>query len=81
MGLRINTNVASVNAQRRLLSQQRRLEHAQAAMSGGSRIVTAADDAAGLAISENIRVRLWVSRWRDKTPTTLNHSFRSQRAD
>lgn len=55
MGLRINTNVASVNAQRRLFTQQRRLEHAQAAMSGGSRIVTASDDAAGLAISENIR--------------------------
>jgi flagellin len=31
------------------------MEHAQMAMSSGSRIVHAADDAAGLAISENIR--------------------------
>jgi flagellin len=55
MGLRINTNIASVNAQRRLSTQQKRLEHAQAALASGSRIVTASDDAAGLAISENIR--------------------------
>lgn len=55
MGLRINTNVASIGAQRVLSKQQARMEHAQMAMSSGSRIVKAADDAAGLAISENIR--------------------------
>jgi flagellin len=55
MGLRINTNIASVNAQRQLFKNQRRLEHAQAAMGSGKRIINAADDAAGLAISENIR--------------------------
>lgn len=55
MGLRINTNVASIAAQRTLSKQQGRLEHAQQALSSGSRIVKAADDAAGLAISENIR--------------------------
>jgi flagellin len=55
MGLRINTNVASIGAQRVLGKQQARMEHAQLAMSSGSRIVKAADDAAGLAISENIR--------------------------
>lgn len=55
MGLRINTNVASINAQRQLFKNQRRLEHAQAAMGSGKRIINAADDAAGLAISENIR--------------------------
>ncbi len=55
MGLRINTNVASIGAQRVLSKQQARMEHAQLAMSSGSRIVKAADDAAGLAISENIR--------------------------
>ena len=55
MGLRINTNLASVNAQRQLTKQQKRLEHSQAALSSGSRIVNASDDAAGLAISENIR--------------------------
>lgn len=55
MGLRINTNIASVSAQRVLSKQQQRLEHSQQALASGSRIVKAADDAAGLAISENIR--------------------------
>ena len=55
MGLRISTNVASISAQRQLYKNQRRLEHAQTAMASGKRIVAAADDAAGLAISENIR--------------------------
>jgi flagellin len=55
MGLRISTNVASIAAQRTLYKNQRRLEHAQTAMSSGKRIVSASDDAAGLAISENIR--------------------------
>ncbi len=55
MGLRIKTNIASINAQRQLASQQKRNEHALAALSSGSRIVSAADDAAGLAISENIK--------------------------
>lgn len=55
MGLRISTNVASINAQRQLGTQQKRGAHALAALSSGSRIVNAADDAAGLAISENIK--------------------------
>ncbi len=55
MGLRINTNVASINAQRQLGKQQERNTHALAALSSGSRIVNASDDAAGLAISENIK--------------------------
>jgi flagellin len=55
MGLRINTNVASISAQRVLSKQQQRMEHAQQALASGSRIVKAGDDAAGLAISENIR--------------------------
>jgi flagellin len=55
MGLRISTNVASLNAQRQLGVQQKRNAHALAALSSGSRITSASDDAAGLAISENIR--------------------------
>lgn len=55
MGLRINTNIASISAQRQLFKNQRRMEHAQAAMGSGKRIINAADDAAGLAISESIR--------------------------
>lgn len=58
MGLRIHTNVASIAAQRQLSKQQHRMEHAQQALASGSRIVTASDDAAGLAISENIRGQL-----------------------
>lgn len=58
MGLRINTNVGSISAQRTLSTQQNRLEHAQQALSSGRRIVNASDDAAGLAISENIRGQL-----------------------
>ncbi|WP_413290052.1 flagellin [Bdellovibrio sp. HCB337] len=55
MGLRIQTNMASISAQRVLSIQQKRAEHATAALASGSRIVKASDDAAGLAISENIR--------------------------
>lgn len=55
MGLRINTNVASINAQRQLSVQQKRVEHATAALASGSRIVNAADDAAGLSISESLK--------------------------
>ena len=58
MGLRINTNIASIDAQKNLGVQQARNEHALAAMSSGSRIVRAADDAAGLSISEHIKGQL-----------------------
>jgi flagellin len=58
MGLRINTNIASIAAQRVLNKQSDRMAHAQAALSSGTRIVKAADDAAGLAISENIKGQL-----------------------
>lgn len=55
MGLRINTNMASISAQRVLSNQQKRAEHAAQALSSGSRIVNAADDAAGLSISESLK--------------------------
>ena len=55
MGLRISTNIASISAQRQLSKQQERSSHSMEALSSGSRIVHAADDAAGLAISENLR--------------------------
>ena len=55
MGLRINTNVASIAAQRTLGASQQREDHALQAIASGSRIVHAGDDAAGLAISENLR--------------------------
>lgn len=55
MSLRINTNLASINAQRNLDVQQKRNVHAMKALSSGSRITQASDDAAGLAISEKLK--------------------------
>lgn len=55
MGLRISTNVASLNAQKNLVGTQRGLNQSLARLSSGFRINQAADDAAGLAISENLR--------------------------
>ncbi len=58
MGLRIQTNIASISAQRVMDIQQRRLQHATQTLASGSRIINAADDAAGLAISETLRGQL-----------------------
>ncbi len=58
MGMRISTNVPSINAQRNLSNSQHMLQQAQARLSSGSRINRAADDAAGLAISENLKAQI-----------------------
>ncbi len=55
MGLRVNTNVASINAQRNAAQVTGRLARSYQRLSTGLRIATAADDAAGLAISERLR--------------------------
>lgn len=55
MGLRIATNVASLNAQKSLVGTQRSANQSLARLSSGYRINQAADDAAGLAISENLK--------------------------
>lgn len=55
MALRISTNVASLNAQKNLRSTHLGMEKSLARLSSGYRINQAADDAAGLAISENLR--------------------------
>lgn len=57
MSLRINTNMASINAQRQLATQEKRNLHSMKALASGSRITSAADDAAGLAISENLKAQ------------------------
>lgn len=54
MGLRIRTNVASINAQRRLRDSTMALRQSAAKLASGKRINKAADDAAGLAISANL---------------------------
>jgi len=51
MPLVINTNVAALNAQRQLVSSGNDMSEAMERLSSGRRINTAADDAAGLAIS------------------------------
>ena len=55
MGLRIATNVASLNAQKNLSGNALNLNRSFERLSSGFRINRAADDAAGLAISENLR--------------------------
>lgn len=58
MGLRINTNVSSLNAQRSLSRATEALNTSFRRLSTGQRVATAADDAAGLAISERLRARI-----------------------
>ncbi len=58
MALRISTNVASLNAQKNLAFTNRALDTSLARLSSGYRINQAADDAAGLAISENLKAQI-----------------------
>lgn len=58
MGLRVNTNIASLTAQRNLSQVTGRLQGNFSRLSSGLRIATAADDAAGLGISERMRAQI-----------------------
>lgn len=58
MGLRINTNVSSLAAQRSLGTTNSRLNDNLRKLSSGERITRAGDDAAGLAISENLKAQI-----------------------
>lgn len=58
MGLRINTNVASINAQRNLRRTRLDMDRTLEKLSSGQRINRAGDDAAGLAISENLKAQI-----------------------
>src|ERR687884_2231032 len=55
MALRINTNVEAFNAHRQLVATSDKLGKAMERLSSGYRINRAADDAAGLAISEKLQ--------------------------
>jgi flagellin len=55
MGMRINTNVQSLAAQRSLSSTKLKQDKSLERLSSGNRIVRAGDDAAGLAISEKLK--------------------------
>lgn len=58
MGLRINTNVRSLNAQRMLAGSSRALGRVYGQLASGRRIAVAADDAAGLGIANRLRAEV-----------------------
>jgi flagellin len=58
MGLRIATNVTALNAQRQMAMTRMNLDKNLERLASGSRINHAGDDAAGLAISENLRAQI-----------------------
>ncbi|WP_448631312.1 flagellin N-terminal helical domain-containing protein [Cellulomonas soli] len=58
MGLSINTNIAALNSYRNLTNTQNDLSKSLEKLSSGLRINRAADDAAGLAISEDLRAQI-----------------------
>ena len=58
MSLKINTNIASIRRQNALKKATSETESSQAKLSSGLRITKAADDAAGLAISEKMKAEI-----------------------
>ncbi len=58
MGIRILTNVDAINAQRNLGATSNMFSRAVSRLSSGLRITSAADDAAGLSISEKLKAQV-----------------------
>src|SRR4051794_29108706 len=58
MGLRIATNTSALNSIRQLTNTKLSLDKSLEKLASGSRINHAGDDAAGLAISENLRAQI-----------------------
>src|SRR5690606_38595620 len=58
MGFRINTNIASLQAQNSLNKVNKETQESFSKLSSGTRITKAADDAAGLAISEKMKAEI-----------------------
>jgi flagellin len=58
MGLRINTNVTALNVHRNLVATDFELGKVMEKLASGLRINRAADDAAGLAVSEKLRTQV-----------------------
>jgi flagellin len=58
MSLIVNTNVSSLNAQRQMMSSSLGLDQAFERLSSGLRINSAADDAAGLQISDRLQSQI-----------------------
>lgn len=62
MGFRINTNISSLQAQGSATKVAREVTESSAKLASGQRITKAADDAAGLAISEKLKAEIRSSR-------------------
>lgn len=58
MGMRIMTNMAAISSQRAMVGSSREIQKSMAQLSSGNRITKSADDAAGLAISENLKSQI-----------------------
>jgi flagellin len=58
MGLRIETNIEAMDAHRNLLATSTKISQSMSRLSSGFRINKAADDAAGLAISEKLQTQV-----------------------
>jgi flagellin len=58
MALTINTNIASLSAQKNLGASQSSLAGSFQKLSSGLRVTSAADDAAGLAVSESMKSQI-----------------------
>src|SRR3954470_1437897 len=58
MSLRINSNIAAVNAYRNLSSTDKAMKNSLEKLSSGLRINRAADDAAGLSISQGLQSQI-----------------------
>lgn len=58
MGLRVNTNITSMRAMKTLGDTKGSMDRTMNRLSSGSRINNSADDAAGLAISENLKAQM-----------------------
>lgn len=58
MGMRISTNMAAIGAHKNLVGSQREIQKSMSQLASGSRITKSADDAAGLAISENLKSQI-----------------------
>jgi len=62
MGFRVSTNLSAINANKNLISSQRVMAKSMGQLASGNRINIAADDAAGLAISEGMKAQIRSSR-------------------
>lgn len=58
MSMRVNTNTSAINAMKNMYTNNRNIDSSFEKLSSGSRINRASDDAAGLAISENLKAQI-----------------------